>query len=139
MERDQVLVRARADRAVDRQMNLFAILDQAANRFPAPGALYDGDRCLCTWDELRDRALRLATSIRERCEPGARVAIASQNRPEIVDLMFAIWAAECVVVPVNYKLHPREMVQILEDAGVSQVFASEKIGAGLVPITDVPI
>ena len=43
--------------------------------------------------------------------------------------MFAIWAAECVVVPINYKLHPREMVQILDDAGVSQVFASPKIGA----------
>ena len=119
-------------------MNLFAILDQAANRFPARGALYDGDRCLCTWDELRDRALRLATSIRERCEPGARVAIASQNRPEIVDLMFAIWAAECVVVPINYKLHPREMTQILDDADVAQVFASAAIGTELLSVTDRP-
>ena len=62
--------------------------------------------------------------------PGARVAVASENRPEIVELMFAIWAAECVVVPINYKLHPREMEQILDDAGVSLVFASPKIGAG---------
>ena len=41
--------------------------------------------------------------------PGARIAIASENRPEIIELMFATWAAECVVVPLNYKLHPREM------------------------------
>lgn len=119
-------------------MNLFAMLDQAANRFPDRGALYHGDRCLCTWDELRDRALRLAASIRQQCEAGARVAIASQNRPEIVELMFATWAAECVVVPLNYKLHPREMAQILDDADVSHVFASSAIGADLVSVTSRP-
>ena len=27
-------------------------------------------------------------------------------------------------VPINYKLHPREMAQILDDAGAAQVFAS---------------
>src|SRR6201999_1053995 len=88
---------------------------------------------------LRARALSIATTIRAHQSAGTRIAVASENRPEIVELMFAIWAAECVLVPINYKLHPREMVQILEDAGVSQVFASEKIGAGLVPVTDVPI
>ena len=41
--------------------------------------------------------------------------------------MFAIWAAECVFVPINYKLHPREMQQILDDAGARMVFASPKI------------
>ena len=50
--------------------------------------------------------------------PGTRIAIASENRPEIIELMFATWAAECVVVPINYKLHPREMEQILDDAEV---------------------
>jgi fatty-acyl-CoA synthase len=106
-------------------LNLFAVLDQAASRFPDRGALYHGERRLCTWLELRERALRIATTIRAQDTPGARIAIASENRPEIVELMFAIWAAECVLVPVNYKLHPREMVQILDDAGVSQVFASD--------------
>jgi fatty-acyl-CoA synthase len=120
-------------------LNLFTVLDQAAARFPDRGALYHGEERLCTWQELRDRTLRIATTIRARQTAGTRIAIASENRPEIAELMFAIWAAECVLVPINYKLHPREMVQILDDAGVSHVFASEKIGAGLVPITDVPI
>jgi acyl-CoA synthetase (AMP-forming)/AMP-acid ligase II len=124
---------------VDRSVNLFAVLDQAANRFADRGAVYHGQRCLCTWGELRDRALRLAKSIRQQTGAGARVAIASHNRPEIVELMFAVWAAECVVVPVNYKLHPREMAQILDDAGVSQVFASATIGAGLAPVTAAPV
>lgn len=116
-------------------MNLFAMLDQAASRFPDRGALYLGERRVCSWIELRDRALRLAASIREQHGAGARVAIATHNRPEIVELMFAIWAAECVVVPINYKLHPREMAQILQDAGAARVFASSAIGAELAPMT----
>jgi fatty-acyl-CoA synthase len=83
--------------------------------------------------------LRLAASIREQGTAGARVAIASENRPEIVELLFAIWAAECVAVPINYKLHPREMAQILNDADVSQVFASLKVAADLLPVASVPV
>jgi fatty-acyl-CoA synthase len=120
-------------------LNLFTVLDQAAARFPDRGALYLGERRLCTWLELRERALRIATAIRAEHTPGARIAIASENCPEIVELMFAVWAAECVLVPINYKLHPREMAQILDDAGVSQVFASEKIAPDLAALTGVPI
>jgi fatty-acyl-CoA synthase len=109
-------------------LNLFALLDQAAGRFGDRGAVFHRERQLHTWRELRDRALRLATTLGA---PGARIAIASENRPEIVELMFATWAAECVVVPINYKLHPREMEQILDDAGVTQVFASAKMAEGL--------
>ncbi|WP_297825212.1 long-chain fatty acid--CoA ligase [Mycobacterium sp.] len=120
-------------------MNLFAALDHAATRFPDRGAVYRGDRRVCTWAGLRDRALRLAASIREQRAAGARVAIATHNRPEIIELMFAIWAAECVVVPINYKLHPREMAQILDDAGAAQVFASSAIGAELASRTAAPV
>jgi fatty-acyl-CoA synthase len=112
-------------------VNLFALLDHAAQRFPDHGAVYHGlERC-CTWRELRERALRLAGSIRRDHPAGARIAIASENRPEIVELLFGIWAAECVAVPINYKLHRREMVQILDDAGAAHVFASPKIAAEL--------
>ncbi len=117
-------------------VNLFALLDQTANRFGDRGAVFCGERQLHTWAELRDRALRLAATLGPS---GSRVAIASENRPEIVELMFAVWAAECIVVPINYKLHPREMVDILDDAGASQVFTSPKIGVELAPLTDVPV
>lgn len=115
-------------------MNLFALLDQTASRHGDRGAVYHGERQVQTWSSLRERALRVASSLRE-FGPGARIAVASENRPEIVELMFAIWAAECVFVPLNYKLHPREMEQILADAGAARVFASPKIGAELAPVT----
>lgn len=133
MELDEVPVEARADIGVDRAVNLFALLDQAAQRFPDRGAVYHGQQRCCTWRELRDRALRLAGSIRRDYPAGARIAIASENRPEIVELLFGIWAAECVAVPINYKLHPREMTQILDDAGASHIFASPGIAATLGP------
>jgi fatty-acyl-CoA synthase len=120
-------------------LNLFTMLDQAAARFPDRDAVYHGERRLCTWRELRDRALQVATTLRQRHPAGARIAVASENRPEIVELMFAIWAAECVLVPINFKLHPREMRQIIDDAGVSLVFASRKIVSGLAGSTDVPM
>ncbi len=119
-------------------MNLFALLDQAAARFGDRGAVYRGEQQLVTWAELRDRAVRLAGSLRE-LGPGARIAVASENSPEIVELMFGVWAAECVYLPINYKLHPREMQQILDDAGAALVFASPKIAADMTPVTDVAL
>jgi acyl-CoA synthetase (AMP-forming)/AMP-acid ligase II len=120
-------------------LNLFGVLDQTAARHGDRGAVFVGKRCLHTWGELRDRALRLAATLRERGAVGDRVAVASANTPEIVELMFAIWAAERVFVPINYKLHPLEMQQILEDSGAAQVFASPKIAEALVPITDLSV
>ncbi|KUI12809.1 AMP-dependent synthetase [Mycolicibacterium acapulense] len=117
-------------------MNLFALLDQAASRFGDRGAVYHGERQQQTWAQLRERSLRLAASLGP---PGKRIAVAGENCPEIIELMFGVWAAECVYVPINYKLHPREMVQILEDSGAAQVFASPKIASALTPETDVPI
>jgi acyl-CoA synthetase (AMP-forming)/AMP-acid ligase II len=119
MELDEVHVEVRIDIGVDATVNLFALLDQSAQRFPDRDAVFHGERLVCSWRELRDRALRLAGSMRQHCSAGGRIAIASENRPEIVELLFGIWAAECVAVPINYKLHPREMMQIIEDAGVS--------------------
>lgn len=111
-------------------MNLFALLEQAAARFGDRGAVYCGQRQTHTWSSLRERSLRLAGSLAAHGR-GARIAVASENCPQIVELMFAIWAAECVYVPLNYKLHPREMAQILTDAEAAHVFASPTIGAGL--------
>lgn len=112
-------------------MNLYSLLEQAAHRFPNRGAVYVGAKQVQTFAELRARSLRLAGGLRDRQPEASRIAIASENRSEYLELMFGVWAAECVVVPLNYKLHPREMVQIIEDADVSTVFASPKMAAGL--------
>ena len=108
-------------------MNLFSLLDQTALRYPDHGAVFHGLQQVLTWRELRSRALSLATGIRQRCKPGDRIALVSENRCEYVELIFAAWAAEATIVPVNFKLHDKEVAQILEDAEVSLVFASPKL------------
>ncbi|MGV0779129.1 AMP-binding protein [Mycolicibacterium sp. XJ775] len=120
-------------------MNTFVVLDQAADRFGDQGAVFLGERQVRTWAQLRDRVLRLATTLKALGDRGTRIAVASENRPEIIELMFAIWAAECVFVPINYKLHPREMADILDDSGAVQVFASAKVAEGLASVTGVPV
>jgi acyl-CoA synthetase (AMP-forming)/AMP-acid ligase II len=118
---------------------LFALLDQTAARHGDRGAVFLGTKQLHTWAELRDRALRLAASIRHEYPAGTRIAVASENRPELVELLFAAWAAECVIVPINFKLHALEMVQILEDSGAAMVFASPKIASGVSPHTEIRV
>jgi fatty-acyl-CoA synthase len=51
-------------------LNLFTVLDQAAARFPDRGALYHGQHRLCTWLELRERALSIATTLRAQATLG---------------------------------------------------------------------
>jgi acyl-CoA synthetase (AMP-forming)/AMP-acid ligase II len=108
-------------------MNSYFLLDQAARRFPDHGAVFRGTGQLLTFAELRSRALRLAAGLRATGRPGDRVALVSENCPEYVELFFGTWAANMAVAPVNAKLHPKEMVQILEDSGASIAFVSAKI------------
>jgi acyl-CoA synthetase (AMP-forming)/AMP-acid ligase II len=108
-------------------MNLFSLLDQTALRFPDQGAVFRGLEQVLTWRELRARALSLAAGIRQRCTAGDRIALVSENRVEFPELLFAAWAAEATIVPINFKLHDKEVQQILEDADVSLVFTSPKL------------
>ena len=112
-------------------MNIYSLLEQASRRFPEHGAVYVGADRVRTYAELRSRSLRLACSLRNRHRPGDRYAIASENRAEYLELLFGIWAAEGVAVPLNFKLHPKEMVQIIQDADASAVFVSPKLAHGL--------
>ena len=112
-------------------MNLFDLLAQTARRFPRASGVYLGKQPVATWSSLHERALRFAATLRARHPAGARVAVASENRPEILETMFGTWAAGQALVPINYKLHPREMADIIADAGASLVVASPDLAAGL--------
>ncbi len=113
-------------------MNVFSLLEQTARRFGDRGAVYVGARQAQSFAELRERALRLAAALRAAHPAATRIAIASENCAQYVELMFGIWAAQCTAVPLNFKLHPKEMAQIVDDAGVSCAFVSQRLAAGLV-------
>jgi len=112
-------------------MSLVALLDYGARRHPGEAAVVHGTQVFCDWAALRGRALRLGAGLRRSLGPGARVGIASKNCPEYVEILFATWAAGLVAVPINSKLHAREMLQILDDADAALVFSSGSVAQSL--------
>ena len=100
-------------------MNLAAWLSRAAKSDPRKVAVYAGDRAWADYGALASGVARLAAGLRGRAglSPGDRVAIVMKNAPEYLQAMYAIWWAGLVAVPVNAKLHPREVAFIVEDSG----------------------
>jgi acyl-CoA synthetase (AMP-forming)/AMP-acid ligase II len=112
-------------------MNVFTCLDRPATRFPRHTAVFSGTDPVASFAETRLRALAIAGALRERWPSGARIAVLSENRPEIVEILFGIWAAGMAAVPINAKLHAREVLAIIEDARVAAVLASSKLAQAL--------
>jgi fatty-acyl-CoA synthase len=72
------------------------------------------DRWL-TYGELNGRASRLATGLRERfgVRPFDRVAFIARNSTDHFETMFACWKLGALFVPLNWRLAPREAVEVL--------------------------
>jgi acyl-CoA synthetase (AMP-forming)/AMP-acid ligase II len=107
-------------------MNLMTWLERAALAAGEATAVYRGDAPWATYRELAGRVGRLAAGLRERrgLAPGDRVAFVLRNDPEYLVGLYAAWWAGLVAVPVNAKLHPREVAFIAEDSGARVVFDS---------------
>jgi len=112
-------------------VNLYSLLDQAADRYPERGAVFIGKRQVSSFAALRSRALKIAAALGRDFAAGDRIAILTENRPEYVELLFGIWAAGMAAVPVNAKLHAREAVQILEDSAAAAAFVSPNLAGGI--------
>ncbi len=100
-------------------MNVAQWLERSARAFAARPALAFGSQVVATFAQFHHRAGRLAGGLRERLEarPGDRVVLYAANHPHYLEAMWAAWLAGLVVVPVNAKLHPREVDFVLEDSG----------------------
>src|SRR5436190_5686463 len=73
------------------------------------------------------RASQLASACRASgLQSGDRVALVSRNAPAYVEAMFACWWAGLVAVPVNAKLHPRELAFVLADSGARWALVDSK-------------
>jgi acyl-CoA synthetase (AMP-forming)/AMP-acid ligase II len=97
-------------------MSLFSFLMDSARRYPNKPAVCHGPHRYLSYAELQRRALALGTALKKHGAPGARVLVASANCPEYPEILFGIWAAGMVAVPLNAKLHPREMEEIATDS-----------------------
>jgi long-chain acyl-CoA synthetase len=70
-----------------------------------------------TYAELDERSNRLAGAlISSGLGRGARVAYLGSAAPEVIELLFAASKIGAVIVPLNWRLTPRELAGVLEDA-----------------------
>ncbi|WP_142846109.1 class I adenylate-forming enzyme family protein [Telmatospirillum sp. J64-1] len=99
-------------------MNIAIWLHQTALSWPDSPAVYDGDRLYQTYGALHQAVCNRARHLAEHhgIRRGDRVAFFSQNLPAYIEAMHACWWIGAIVVPVNYKLHPREAQWIIENA-----------------------
>jgi acyl-CoA synthetase (AMP-forming)/AMP-acid ligase II len=59
--------------------------------------------------------------------PGERVAVLAWNCPEFVELIYAVPASGKILVPLNARLAPAELVYQLQSAGVTTLFGDHRL------------
>ncbi len=114
--------------------NLAQLLLRSAHAYPALPALARGERVVCSYAELAARVARLAAGLARRLAPNERVALVMQNCPQYVELLFACWHAGLCAVPINAKLHPRELEFILQNSGARLCCASGGLYDAVAPL-----
>lgn len=107
-------------------MNVAIWLQRTAQLYPERPAVYSGDRLTATYSAFAEQTRRLAGGLSEKLKlrPGDRVAVYMSNNPDYLTLLYAVWHAGGAVVPINYKLHPKEAAFILANAGAKAVFVA---------------
>jgi len=110
-------------------VNIAALLARAGRVLPDRPALYAGQARVHTHGTLAGWVARMASGLRTRhgLQTGERVAILMKNSPSYVEALFACWHAGLVCVPVNAKLHAKEVTFILADAGARLLLTSRDL------------
>ena len=95
----------------------------------------DGAWKSISWRDAARQVAALAQSLRKMgLQPGDRVALVSENRPEWLIADLGIMAAECVTVPTYTTNTPRDHQHILENSGARAVIVSnQKLSNNVAP------
>ena len=119
-------------------MNIAALLQKSARSFGTSPAVSYATSVYLTYSELADRVQKLAAGFVKRCnlKRGDRVGIAMTNCPAFTEVLYAIWHAGLVAVPMNAKLHQREFDYIIENAGVRLCMVNRDIEGTIGPLCD---
>jgi len=112
-------------------MNLALAFAQSAQSDCSKTALFWGDVRFSYgqfWQQTLVVADRLQSSL--GVKQGHRVGIWLRNCPQFVPVLFGIWQAGAVAVPINNFLKPAEVEFILADAGIDVLIIDESMKEG---------
>jgi long-chain acyl-CoA synthetase len=114
-------------------MNLASLLQRSAAAYGERPALARGARIEATYAELFAGAKRLARGMQASfaAQPGDRIGLFCANHHAYLEAMYAAWIAGLVVVPINGKLHPREVRFILDDCNAIACWTDAEREGGL--------
>src|SRR4051812_42954732 len=89
------------------------------------------DDAVTTYAAFAQRALTVGGGLlAQGLRRGDRVALAMSNRPELLETIYACFAAGLVVVPLNARLHPLEMAYIAANSGARAIVHGAEMFAG---------
>ena len=110
-------------------MNLANFLARSARTFPDNPAVSLGESVWIRYGELMRRVAAMAAGFRNvlGLVPGDCVALAMGNCPQYVEIWYAAWYAGLTTVPMNAKLHPKEIGFILDNSAARVCFASSDL------------
>jgi acyl-CoA synthetase (AMP-forming)/AMP-acid ligase II len=113
-------------------MNLSLTLQSIARAHRnRPAISWDGGSLSYGAFEAQVGAIAGALAARHGLKRGERVALAMENCPEYLPLLYGIWRAGLSAVPMNNKLHAKEMAWILADSQSRLCIASPKLADAL--------
>jgi acyl-CoA synthetase (AMP-forming)/AMP-acid ligase II len=98
-------------------MNLSRILQSIALAYPARPAVSAPGTTL-SYAGLEQQVAAIAGALRDRhgLSKGQRVGIWMENCAELYPVLFGVWRAGLAAVPINNKLHPKELAWILDNS-----------------------
>ncbi|OWW18766.1 class I adenylate-forming enzyme family protein [Noviherbaspirillum denitrificans] len=112
-------------------MSLAHLLVRHALQTPHRPAILNGPNVHATYGEWAARSAGLAHRFREAgLVPGERVVLFMRNHPRYLEVLWAAWWAGLVVVPVNAKLHQKEVEWIVDNAQARWAFVTADVAAG---------
>lgn len=114
-------------------MNPAEWLYRVSKTAPEASALLAGTTLVATYLEFAERAASIGGHLKTAygIGKGDRVAVFMKNRTEYLEALYGIWFTGAAAVPINSKLHIKEVAYILENSGASVVMVSDDIAAGL--------
>ena len=80
-----------------------------------------------SYQQFGERVGRLAGALRHLgVEPGDRVAMLSTNCHRLLEAYYGVLEAGAVLLPLNFRLSPRELSYILNDSGATTLFVEKQ-------------
>jgi acyl-CoA synthetase (AMP-forming)/AMP-acid ligase II len=95
------------------------VLRNPATRFPDRACVTEGTRSI-TFAQADHRASRVAASLAELgVGKGERIGLLARNELEYLEIQVAAQRAGAILVPLNFRLSPAELVYIVDDSGIT--------------------